>query len=141
MGGDLHICRSRPCTAYNGGQCRGCKPALGRLQFRPLYLCTVFPRLNARAFIFFGVRFTRRLYGAGVYFSLLRPRHIDRTASQLPPSKLFRPHPQPAASTLHRTIACASPTSGTRETGWWQALARITPRGHCHSLPFDPAFN
>ena len=30
-------------------------------------MSTVFPRLNARAFIFFGVRFTRRLNGAGVY--------------------------------------------------------------------------
>ena len=31
------------------------------------YWYTVFPQLNARAFIFFGVRFTRRLNGAGVY--------------------------------------------------------------------------
>ena len=45
----------------------------------------VFPRLNARAFIFFGVRFTRCLNGAGVYFSLLAPApyklHLMHTPS------------------------------------------------------------
>ena len=46
---------------------------LSRGRYMVRYQYTVFPRLNARAFIFFGVRFTRRLNGAGVYFSLLAP--------------------------------------------------------------------
>ena len=68
-------CDSIRCAQLISGGRRRIRPPHCLAHARPTMCCirlvsTVFPRLNARAFIFFGVRFTRRLNGAGVYMGL-----------------------------------------------------------------------
>ena len=97
-----------------------------------------------------GVRFTRRLNGAGVYFSLLAPApyKLHWIDTELPRSYLLRScfghihSPQ-----LHRYIVydrlCFADIRHKRDglVAGTCNRARIAPRGHCHALPFDPAFN